>query len=70
MADTPNQITVTAKLSEPVLAPIAKQLCEDFAEWLDEQGFHISPAAEYRRTDERSYAELARDFVKTRLGEE
>lgn len=58
------RVSVNVALTQEVWRPVAEKIASDFAEWLDQQGFRIelNPEKAGRRSDDRSYAELARDF--------
>lgn len=61
-------IEVRTVVRERVSAPIAEQLCGDFLEWLDQQGFAVEQkSGPGRSVDERDFEELARDFVVARV---
>lgn len=67
---TADTIHVKMQIEEVVRAPIAQTLCAEFAEWLDRNGFIIQQKAPELNglpqmpPDERSYGELAADFVE------
>lgn len=56
-------LAVKTTMVEEVSVPIAQQLCADFADWLDRQGFTIDTKPG-RAIDDRDHEELARDFLK------
>lgn len=57
-------ITVKVQTSQLVRAEIAEELCSSFAEWLEKEGLVINENPANRdETDDRSYEDLARDFV-------
>lgn len=58
-------VQVETKLSQLLRAPIAAQLCEDFGEWLEQQGFQLD-AERAVSGPNRDWAELARDFITSR----
>jgi hypothetical protein len=65
MAD---MVYVKTTIRERVSAPIAEQLCSDFLEWLDQQGFAVEQkSGPGRSVDERDFEELARDFTAVRV---
>lgn len=64
MAD---EIEVRAVMVRAVEAPIAEALCEEFLEWMEAEAGWISQP-QPGQADERSYADMARDFVATRRG--
>lgn len=56
------QVRVRVMHEQQVDQPVAEKLCEDFAEWLEAQGFEIRPRGGVH--DDRSYAELATEFIQ------
>lgn len=61
-------IEVRTVVRERVTAPIAEQLCRDFLEWVDQQGFAVEQSpGPGRPIDTRDFQELARDFVAWRV---
>lgn len=58
-------VTVSVKLETTVPRPVAEHIAAEFLEWLDTQGLTLAgnPAIAGNRSDERSYRELAQDFI-------
>lgn len=57
------KIQVKAVLVQHVDVPVAARLCEDFLDWLDNQGFKLVYESGLAVKDERDHEELAGDFL-------
>jgi hypothetical protein len=59
-------VNVTVKVETTVPRPIAEHIAAEFLEWLDTQGLTLAnnPAIAGNREDDRSYKELAHQFME------
>jgi hypothetical protein len=65
MAETPANILVKVEWEERVPTVVVATVAEEFAEWLDNNGWVIAPKGNPEQPDERSYEEeLSRDFAE------
>lgn len=53
-------IEVKVLQTQLVRTPVVAKIAEEFAEWLEKQGFNI----DHQAHDPRSYEELAKDFAE------
>lgn len=66
MSSLAETVNVTIKVETTVPRPIAEHIAAEFLEWIDTQGLTLvaNPAVSGKRADDRSYKELARDFIE------
>jgi hypothetical protein len=56
---------VKTTLHAEIRDEIAAQLCNDFLEWLDDNGMELKLKSALQEPDPRSYEELALTYVKS-----
>jgi hypothetical protein len=66
MASLQETVTVSVKVETTVPRPIAEHIAAEFLEWLDTQGLTLAnnPAIAGNRDDDRSYKDLAHEFLE------